>query len=563
MKQTVPSLKYERYTLEQGKADFERVADMMKNAKCADDVVKAREEYLVILGHVETAMSLMYCRFTLNTHDEFYIKEKDYYDETSPFFDEFAVEFGKLMLETPFRQELIDQGKVNPIIYKKYDVALKAHSPENIEDEQLENTIVTEYANLMSQMLCTFRGEEMPLSVLRGKLSEGDREVRKEAAEAIGLTLEKNSAQLDDIFDRLVKVRDRMAKRLGMKSYTELGYLRMERIDYNREMVEKFRKNVLDYIVPVVSDLKKSIAKKLGWDKVMFYDNDVYSNKGDEKPILDKEGISKAAAEMYDAMNPEIGAFMHSMIESEAFDVDAREGKWGGGYCTEFADFKQTFILANFNGSSDDISTITHEFGHAFAMSRVYECGDKELAIGGNETAECHSMSMEFLSWKYLGKFFADADAYKYKHLCDSLTFIPYGVIVDEFQHRIYDEPTLTPAERKAVWRELEAKYRPYMTTDGIPYLELGTRWQYQMHIYETPFYYIDYCLAQTVALGFLAESRKDYASALSRYVDFCKAGGTKPFSVLVKDAGIANPFADGALKKVADCVEDVLKELK
>lgn len=398
---------------------------------------------------------------------------------------------------------------------------------------------------------------------MRGYLEDRDRETRKRAAESIGNGLKEHRDQLDDIYDRLVHVRDRMAKKMGYKDYVELGYYRMGRTDYNREMVEKFRANVVKDIVPAVKKLKESVKEKLGLDRIMFYDNDVYGKDGTPRREISVEELFENAQKMYDEMNPEIGDFMRSMQESEAFDVIARENKWGGGYCTSFDEFEQIFILANFNGSSGDVDVITHEFGHAFAMSRVYKEGDWELGIGGMETAECHSMSMEFLSWPWMGLFFKDkADAYRYKHLSDALSFIPYGCIVDEFQHIVYSNPDMTPKERNEAYLQLEKKYRPYLSFEGIPYLEEGTRWQYQMHIYESPFYYIDYCLAQTVALGFLAASQKNYKLALEKYIEFAKAGGSKPFSQLVKDAGIAYPFGDGTLSEISEAVEKISEKL-
>lgn len=558
----VKDLPYRCYTVEEAKEQFALFEKAAKEATCADDVVKAREAYIrPLVSHYNTAASLSENRYNLNTADEFYSAEKEYYNGANPHFSVLLNQYNEMMLSSPFRKEL--EEKINPLVFLNCEVAKKAHSEQTVVDEQEENAIVTEYSKLMSSLVCEWRGEEVPLSVVRGYLEDADREVRKSAAESIGRGLQRHAKELDDIYDRLVHVRDRMAKKMGYKNFTELGYYRMGRTGYNREMVETFRKNVVSDLVPVIAGMKEEIREKMGWEKVAFYDNDVYGTASTERTISVEEVFQNAQA-MYDEMNPEIGEFMRYMQETEAFDVLARKNKWGGGYCTEFPDFKQIFILANFNGSSGDIDVTTHEFGHAFAMNQVYQGGDWELSIGGMETAECHSMSMEFLAWPWMHRFFGDkADAYRYKHLASSLSFIPYGCIVDEFQHVVYDNPDLTPAERKQVYLDLEKKYRPYLATEGIPYLEEGTRWQYQMHIFETPFYYIDYCLAQTVALGFLALSERDYSLALEKYIEFCKTGGQKPFAELVKCAGIAYPFKDGALKEIADAVTKILNKLQ
>ncbi|HRU84394.1 MAG TPA: M3 family oligoendopeptidase [Eubacteriales bacterium] len=560
----INEIEYKRCPIEYLESAFATFEAGMKAAKSAEECIKLREDFMTAVEECSTYASLANMRFTLDTRDEFYKGEKEYYDEKFPIASDLLVKSGELMLDSPFYGEL--KKVLNPIIFKSYEINRLAYSPSIIEEAQKENAIATEYSGLMSQMIFDYNGKKMPLSVLRGELSSADRAARKAAAEAMGAGLMAHREKLDELFSKLVENRDLQAKKMGYKDYVELGYYRMSRIDYNREMVEAFRRNVLTDIVPVVSALKARIAKRLGIDKVMFYDNEIVGKEGNARPKLDKEGIFAAAQAMYDEMDETLGSFFKSMTEAGAFDVDSREGKWGGGYCTEFTKFKQPFILANFNGTSEDIDVVTHEFGHAFAIGEVRKNGSlaaRELAVGSMETAECHSMSMEVLCYRFMDKFFDEPEKYMYKHLVEALSFIPYGVMVDEFQHIAYENPALTPAERNAVWLELERKYRPHLDYSGIPYLEEGTRWQYQMHIYERPFYYIDYCLAQIVALSFLVKSRKDFKSALKAYLGFVKEGGTKLFSRLITDAELNNPFKEGTLKSAAAEINDILLELE
>lgn len=185
---------------------------------------------------------------------------------------------------------------------------------------------------------------------------------------------------------------------------------------------------------------------------------------------------------------------------------------------------------------------------------------DLELNVGGMETAETHSMSMEFFCYKYMSDFFGDrADDYRYAHLFDALSFLPYGTIVDYFQELVYTHPEMTPSERNALWNKLESEFRPWLQTAGIPYLENGTRWQYQMHIYENPLYYIDYCLAQSVALQFLLYSRSDYAAAFDAYLALVQKGGEEDFPRLVTNARLRSPFEDGALREIAQNATQLL----
>ncbi len=472
----------------------------------------------------------------------------------------YGLKYMKAFLSSPYLEEA--KKKLNPLIIRSYELSLKCADERILEDMQEENALVTKHSKFVSELTYEFRGQKLTLGALRRYMSDSDRDVRREAYEALGATMAKNADFFDGIYDSLVKVRDRMAKKLGYKNFVELGYNRMQRTCYTKEDVEVFRENVKRDVVPVVCRLKEALARRLGIDEMKLYDNDTCYLR-DPEPVLDAEGILEAGREMYHEISPETRDFIDMMFESEAFDVLSREGKWTGGYMTAFPLYKQPFIFANFNGTTADVDVITHEAGHAFAYFAGVEDMTPELDLGGMETAETHSMSMEFFAWPYMAKFFGeDEKKYRYKHLFGALTFIPYGTIVDYFQQIVYEHPEMTPAERNAVWRRLEQEFRPWMNADGIEYLELGTRWQYQNHIFASPFYYIDYVLAQTVAIVFLDMLLRDYKSAFETYLAHCKRTGNYTFTELLSLAGIRSPFEEGSLTEVAKTCERVLDEL-
>ena len=561
----VSELNYERVTIEEFTREMKAVIRQVKEAQTASDVLAARDRCNALSVRWQTAEALSYMRYSINTVDEFYVAEKDYYDEVGPLAQNEMLAYTKAMLDTPFRKELEDSGAIIPLVFRSFEVELKSMSPEIIEDMVEENKLVSRYSQLMAAMEFDFRGEKLPRPMLMKYAKSPDRATRKEAYEVLGNTLKVHSADLDEIFDQMVKVRDRMAKKMGCKNFVELGYYRMGRLCYGPEEVKAFRENIRKDVVPVVARLRTEIGKKLGVDRLMVYDYDLIFPQGDPAPKGGKEAIFAAARAMYHDMSPETGRFFDFMLETEAFDVESRKHKWGGGYCTSFMAYKQPFILANFNGTAGDVDVVTHEAGHAFAD---YTIADNkyvvELNVGGMETAETHSMSMEFFAWPYMEGFFGeDARRYRFMHLLDALSFLPYGTIVDDFQRQVYENPDWTPEDRKAAWRRLEAAFRPHLSFDGVPYLEEGTRWQYQMHIYETPFYYIDYCLAQTAALQFLLESRKDYHDAFRRYVRFLSQGGEKVFTDLLAEAGLKSPLEPGALQEVAKESETLLRDLE
>lgn len=560
----VSELEYRRVTLEEAGAAAKEIIARVENAQSIDDVLAARIDYLKLMTEFSTANSLAYMRYTINTADPFYLAEKDYYDEIGPVMQNYDLQYANAMLDSPSRAEL--EQALSPLLFQSMELQRKSMSPEIIDDMVEENKLVSEYSQLMAGMEFEFRGEKLPRPMLMKYAKSENRATRRECYEALGSTLAQHAEQLDTIFDRLVHVRDRMAKKLGCRNFVELGYYRMGRLCYGEADVRAFRENILRDIVPVVSELRLENAARLGIDTFMLYDNEVFTPGGAPVPC-GKDEIFAAARNMYHAMGRETGAFIDMMLENEAFDVDARKNKWGGGYCTEFVKYRQPFILANFNGTSGDVDVVTHEAGHAL---NSYLIADNrfalELGCGGMETAETHSMSMEFFAWPHLENFFPngnDADKYRFQHALDALSFLPYGTMVDAFQHRVYEQPDMTPAERNALWLSLERQFRPHIHLDGIPYLEQGTRWQYQMHIYETPFYYIDYCLAQTAAFQFLLASRADYDGAFARYLRLSKQGGEKVWTELLQEAGFRSPFEPGALEALAAELKPLIRALE
>ena len=557
----VYELPYRRVTLEEVQAVMDGVLPRVRNAKTAREILDAREDYLKMMLEYQTNSALAYMRYSCNTADEFYVAENSHYDEIGPAVQSLSVEYASALLDSPFRPEL--EQALSPVLFRSMEVSRKAMSPDIIDDMVEENRLVREYSDLMSGLEFTFRGETMPRSVLMKYAKDEDRAVRQECYEVLGRGLEAHREQLDSIFDRMVHVRDRMAKKMGYKNFVELGYYRMGRLCYDEEMVRVFRENILRDIVPVVSRLRTENAKRLGIRDYHFYDDGVIIPGGDPKPC-GKAELFEAARDMYHAMGGETAAFIDMMLENEAFDVDSRKNKWGGGYCIDFPGYRQPFILANFNGTAGDVDVVTHEAGHALnswlCFSNRFAL---ELGAGGMETAETHSMSMEFFAWPYMEKFFGrEADSYRFMHAMEAFSFLPYGTLVDAFQHIVYENPDMTPAERNAAWLALEQKFRPHISFEGMPYLSEGTRWQYQMHIYETPFYYIDYCLAQTAAFCFLLASREDYDSAFSRYLHLSRQGGEKVWTDLLSEAGFPSPFTPGALKELAERVEAMLRSL-
>lgn len=558
----VREMPYERIDIDKACETIKELTGKMKYAASGNEMIRLREQSILLARHIQSMTSLCNIRFTLNTTDEYYLSEKQYYDANLPKLAAEGAKFNKAFLHNEHINEALE--KINPNVAKVYELTLKTMDEKIVPDLSEESALVTEYDRLMSETLFRFGREEMPLSMLRKYFDDADREVRRKAMETAGKRLAREASKLDGLFDKLVKVRSRMADKLGFSSYAEMGDCMMGRYSYGRKEIRVFRDEVEKNIVPLVAKLKRKRASQLGISDIKLYDNEVYFRQGNPEPILGAEEMFAAAKDMYHDMGAATAEFIDNMLAADAFDVFPRAGKWGGGYCTSVDDYGQPFILANFNGSSGDVDVLTHEAGHALAFYEMFKGGsDYELNLGTMSVAEIHSMAMEFFAWKYMDKFFGKrARDYKYMHLFSSLTFLPYGTEVDEFQEICYENPDLTPAERNELWKDLDKKYRPYLNANGIPYFERGTRWQYQMHIYENPMYYIDYCLSQSVAHSFLSLSLKNYNDAFARYMKLVSEAGSLPFGELVENAGLPNPLKPGALTSTTSELSDILDKL-
>jgi len=553
---------YCRPNIEEIKKDILILIDNMKLAKSKEEQSVAIEKINKIRSNFSTMANLVYIRASIDTNDEFYQKERDYMDEIEPEMDEIITEYYKVLVTSPFREQL--EAEWGNQLFALADNQIKSFSPEIMDLMQQENKLVSKYSKLVASAQIDFNGEVLTIAQLGPYAESTDRTVRKQAKDAAANFYAENVEELDCLYDELVKIRHEKAKRLGYKNYVELAYVLMDRIDYDAKMVANFRKQVAEYIVPVVTKLYERQAKRIGVEQLKYYDEAFNFQTGNAKPKGDAQWILENGKRMYEELSEETKEFIHDLLDRKLLDVEAKKGKESGGYCTFIEDYSAPFIFSNFNGTSGDIDVLTHEAGHAF---QVYTTNRKlsvpEYLWPTYESCEIHSMSMEFFTWPWMELFFKeDTDKYKYAHLSNGLIFLPYGVAVDEFQHIVYENPEMTPAERKAEWRKLEQKYLPHRNYEGHPYLESGGMWQRQLHIYTSPFYYIDYTLAQICAFQFWKRSREDFKVAWKNYMHICEIGGSLPFNAIVKEAGLISPFEDGCVKAVIDEIEQYLNSI-
>ncbi|TFE00391.1 M3 family oligoendopeptidase [Jeotgalibacillus salarius] len=552
---------YKRPEYEQVKTEFTALLEAFRNAKSMKDQEQIILKINQLRDDISTQGNLAFIRASIDTKDAFYENERNYFDETGPQFSELNTLFYKELVTSPYRGEL--EKKWGSQFFSLADYTIKSFSPEIIPLLQEENRLSSEYSKLIASAEIEFEGETLTLAQIDPYTESTDRQVREKAVKAKFNFFSENESAFDEIYDKLVKTRHQIALKLGFKNFVEVGYLRMLRVDYDAEQVDKFREQVRQYVVPLATKLRERQKERIGVAELKFWDESLEFLTGNANPKGGPDWIIQKGKQMYQELSDETNEFFTFMNERELMDLEAKKGKEAGGYCTFIENYEAPFIFSNFNGTSADIDVLTHEAGHAFQVYMSRSTDIPEYIWPTHEAAEIHSMSMEFLTWPWMENFFEEeTEKYKFSHLSSGILFLPYGVAVDEFQHRIYENPDMSPSERKAVWKELEAIYLPHRDYGDHNYLNSGGVWQRQGHIYEVPFYYIDYTLAQICAFQFWEKSTEDFDVAWKDYVHLCTLGGSKSFTELLKEANLKSPFEEGSLKSVVNKIENWLNRV-
>ena len=540
-----------------------RYSDLTRRLAAAGSYQEARTVFLEkeeLEKHVDTLATLAHIRHSIDTRDTFYDAEAKFWNGAQPELQEYTQAWTMAMLNSPYRPDFT--AEYGDLMFVNAEMELKTFSPEIIPELQRENDLTQEYEKLLASAQIPFEGGVYTLSQMTPFKTDADDARRLAAWKAEGQWYKDNQVKLDELYDELVQLRDTMGKKLGYEGYTTLGYYRMCRNCYTKEDVEKFRLAVQKYLVPVADRIYREQAKRLGKQYPMsFADNALEFRSGNPRPFGTPEQILEQGRKFYDELSPETGAFFRTMLEGELLDVLSTEGKEGGGYCTSLPDYGVPFIFANFNGTQGDVEVVTHEAGHAFAAYLNRDRVPLSTVWPSLEACEVHSMSMEFMAWPWSEGFFGkDTRKFHYSHLSSALTFIPYGTMVDHFQHIVYEQPDLTPKQRHGVWKDLLGIYMPWQKLDGdIPFYAEGEGWQRQHHIYSSPFYYIDYCLAQTVSLELWAMLQKDQKDAWAHYMAYARQGGSRTFTQLLAHAGLKSPFDEACLREVCETARDWL----
>ena len=526
-----------------------------------DALVRLYYEQSEAFAEYNTAANLANIHYTCDTRDEYWKAEQDFFDANGPAVTNASVEISRAFLANPHVDALTEKFGTTCVAGMKN--AVLSMDDRTVELQQQFNALVSRYQQIYGGALVELDGKQLTIPQLGPYKEDLDPAVRRAAYEAEAGYFDAHRAELDELYGEIVKNLNAQARVMGYHDYSELSYVRMNRIGYGPEEIRKFRDQVANDVVPQLQKVMALRAKRTGIARPTFTDLPIMFKDGNPKPIPGYKARMDAARTMYHELSPETAEFIDFMQDNELFDVESRPGKMSGGYMTSLPSYKAPFIFANWNNTSGDVDVLTHECGHAFEgyVAERDPAIPADLECPGMESAEIHSMAMEFLTapWHHL-LFGKDTDKYALLHAEDSFVFLAYGCEVDEFQHIMYQNPDLTPDERNAEWLKLEKKYRPWIDFAGLPFYGRGAGWQHQLHIYECPFYYIDYCLSTMAALQFFLLSLTDHKDAWERYLRLVRRAGTASYTELLETAGLKVPFEEGSIKGIAQQMTDWLE---
>lgn len=554
-------LEYKRPDFDKTIEGIDHQLDLAENAQTFDEYLQAFVEIEKIAEYVMSMGTIAYIRNTIDTRDEFYEKEVEAFDEFYPRLAQVNNRLQNIRLNSQFRNAF--EEKFGKTITLRDELQKDIFKPEIMEDRVKEAKLSNEYQKLMGTAQIEFDGKTLNLSQMSPYLQSTDRQIRKESAKALSNWFSQRQDEFDRIYDELVKVRHEIATKLGFDSYLEVAYRSFGRTDWDRNDAKKYRDSILKYIVPLAQKFYDEQKERIGVEDFKYYDVLYRFKSGNPTPKGSEEDLVKAAQEMYKELSKETEQFFNEMIESQMMDLESKDGKAPGGYMTYIPTARLPFIFANFNGTSHDADVLTHEAGHAFQGYLVRDVYPGDLREACMEIMETHSMSMEYFTHPWMEAFFKeDTEKYYYYHVVDSIQFLPYGASIDEFQEWVYDNPQASPKERNAKFREIEKKYSPHIDYADDSYHENGGRWQRQTHVYQSPFYYLDYTIAQLNAFQFFVMDLEDHEKAWNKYLELCKMGGKFGTKETIKKAGLKVPFDEETFEFVVPKLEAYLDSL-
>lgn len=543
---------------------FEELAHRSTNSK--EEYVKWLHDKSELEAVLEEDAAWRYIKMTIDTRDEKLSNAYTFFvTKIQPQLAPFEDKLNKKLVDSPYF-EALDKEKAYRIYFRSVKTALELFREENIPLEAELNEKSQLFGSISAAQSIEHNGETLTMQKAASLLKETDEELRRTIFEKMSTRRRKDTDSLDGLFTELIEKRHQVAKNAGFDNFRDYKFLALGRFDYTKEDCFNFHKAIKSQIVPLVKEIQLAKLKTLGKEKFKPWDSEVDpEGKQPLKPFETGKQLLTGTIAMFDKIDSYFGDCLRTMDEMGHLDLDSKEGKSPGGYNYPLYEIGVPFIFMNSVGAQRDLVTMVHEGGHA-----VHSFLSRDLELTGfknvpSEVAELASMSMEMLTMELWNEFYSDNDNFnraKREQLESILKILPWIAQIDEFQHWVYSNPTHTVSERHAKWSEISKEYGTGLT-DWTGFEDMqATAWQRQLHLFEVPFYYIEYGIAQLGALGVWKNSQENFPKAIEDYKNALRLGYTATIPEIYKVAGISFDFTENYLKELASFVQAELKKI-
>lgn len=548
-------------------ANFEPAyRELQQQTLTAENVTQWLSDWSLVIELADELASRLYVATSVNTVDKEAEKRfRNFMEQTYPGLTEADQTLKEKLLESGLEPE----GFEEPL--RRMRVEAEIFRKENIPLQVEEQKLVTEHDKVMGAQTVNWRGEEKTVKQMETVLRENDRETRRAGWELLSKRQLDDRESINACWSKFMELRLKMAKNADQPDYRTYRWLQLGRFAYTPQDCKNFHNAIEETVVPVVQRLSQRRKQRLGLDTLRYYDLFVDpSGLPPLKPFADVRDLISRTSAIFHQVLPKFGKYFDDMDSSGLLDLENRKNKAAGGYCMSYAYSHKPFIFANAVGIHDDAQTLLHEGGHSFHDYETYHLPYFQQRHAPMEFAEVASMGMELLSSPYLaqeyGGYYTERDAARalWEVLETNIRFWPYMAIVDAFQHWAYENPqdSINPEKCDTCWKELETRFRPHIDWSGYEDV-MRTGWQRKDHIHVSPFYYVEYGLAQMGATQVWANALHDQASAVERYRQALQLGCTKPLPDLFSAAGGKLGFDSQTLGEAVGLLEKKLMELE
>ncbi|CAM4137102.1 MULTISPECIES: M3 family oligoendopeptidase [Bacillus cereus group] len=524
------------------------------------------KEQSKVIWEIEEQLRAHYIAFQCNTDDE---KIKDTFEHDQQFVKPLLKRYQNLLdnkyLESPFRMEL--DSNVYGLLDAKIKNAQKLFCEENIELEVKEDKLVTEYFEITGGLIGIWDGEEKTITELQSYLQDSNRDIRKKAKTIISEQFLSVEKELQNILNQLIEIRHQKAKNIQLENYRDYMFKKYERFDYSAKDCYELAESIRKYVVPLKDKILLEKKEKLQVDTLRPWDvSAVTPDQKVLKPIANENDLIEKSTHIFNKLDLEFSTLLNRMYKHDCLDLTSRKGKASGGFCEYLPASQLSFIFMNLNYTQDDIITFIHEMGHSIHNELIKPLKLRQYIEIPAETAELASMTMELFSLNYWDTFYTDKKDLKQAKINffkDVISYLPIMLIVDQFQHWLYENPSHTSEERNEKYLQLQKHYQSSVIhIDGYENW-IATSWLPVLHIFEVPFYYIEYAIAQLGALQMYKQYKEDPKQALENYKKALSLGSSKSLTEVYEAAGIRFDFSSETIKELMAFVEKELELLE